>query len=164
MVKDHSDSERGNPLPSFWLAARVLLYAPSHRQDNTYHRLCYTNRGALPGMRNSSMDPQWRIDLTTHERMLLPQSYVSHQCLIMPVLDLLNLKITAYQYNVSYNRLMLSYYLHFYTGVKYGVVKTLTLLKRYTYITWGVYYHERMLLPQSHVSLQCLIMPLFLIY
>ena len=32
---------------SFRLAARVLLYAPSHRQDNTYHCLCYTSRGAL---------------------------------------------------------------------------------------------------------------------
>ena len=32
---------------SFWLAARVLLYAPSHRQDSTYHGLCYTSRGAL---------------------------------------------------------------------------------------------------------------------
>ena len=39
---------------SFRLAARVLLYAPSHRQDNTYHSLCYTSRGALAGMRNSS--------------------------------------------------------------------------------------------------------------
>ena len=29
---------------SFQLAARVLLYASSHRQDNTYHRLCYTSR------------------------------------------------------------------------------------------------------------------------
>ena len=27
------------------LAARVLLYAPSHRQDSTYHSL-YTSRGA----------------------------------------------------------------------------------------------------------------------
>ena len=26
---------------SFWLAARVLLYAPSHRQGSTYHSLCY---------------------------------------------------------------------------------------------------------------------------
>ena len=34
---------------SFQLTARVLLYAPSHRQDNTYHRLCYTSRGALAG-------------------------------------------------------------------------------------------------------------------
>ena len=40
---------------SFRLAARVLLYAPSHRQDSTYHDLCYTSRGALAGMRNSSM-------------------------------------------------------------------------------------------------------------
>ena len=42
---------------SFRLAARVLLYASSHRLDNTYHGLCYTSRGALAGMRNSSMGP-----------------------------------------------------------------------------------------------------------
>ena len=61
MVKNHSDSETGNPLLhigySFRLAARVLLYAPSHRQDSTYHSLCYTSRGALAGTRNSSMGP-----------------------------------------------------------------------------------------------------------
>ena len=39
---------------SFRLAARVILYAPSHRQDSIYHRLCYTSRGALAGTRNSS--------------------------------------------------------------------------------------------------------------
>ena len=32
---------------SYRLTARVLLYASSHRQDNTYHSLCYTSRGAL---------------------------------------------------------------------------------------------------------------------
>ena len=42
---------------SFRLAARVLLYAPSHRHDSTYHSLCYTSRGALAGTRNSSMGP-----------------------------------------------------------------------------------------------------------
>ena len=42
---------------SFRLAARVLLYAPSHRQDSTYHSLCYTSRGAQAGTRNSSMGP-----------------------------------------------------------------------------------------------------------
>ena len=42
---------------SYRLAARVLLYAPSHRQDSTYHGLCYTSRGALAGTRNSSMGP-----------------------------------------------------------------------------------------------------------
>ena len=42
---------------SYRLTARVLLYVPSHRQDNTYHGLCYTSRGALAGTRNSSMGP-----------------------------------------------------------------------------------------------------------
>ena len=42
---------------SFRLAARVLLYASSHRQDNTYHCLCYTSHGILDGTRNSSMVP-----------------------------------------------------------------------------------------------------------
>ena len=35
------------------LTARVILYAPSHRQDSTYHSLCYTSRGTLPVTRNS---------------------------------------------------------------------------------------------------------------
>ena len=42
---------------SYRLAARDLLYTPSHRQDNTYHCLYYTSRGALAGTRNSSMGP-----------------------------------------------------------------------------------------------------------
>ena len=59
MVKDHSDRREKTCYRhigySFRLAARVLLYASSHRQDNTYHSLCYTSRGALAGTRNSSM-------------------------------------------------------------------------------------------------------------
>ena len=54
---------------SYRLTTRVLLYAPSHRQDSTYHGLCYTSRGALAGMRNSQMCPPWRIDPTTHRTM-----------------------------------------------------------------------------------------------
>ena len=46
MVKDHSDSRHKGY--SFQLAARALLYAPSHN-------LCYTSCGALAGTRNSSM-------------------------------------------------------------------------------------------------------------
>ena len=42
---------------SFWLAARVLLYAPSH------------SHGALAGTRNSSMCQRWRIDPTIHRTM-----------------------------------------------------------------------------------------------
>ena len=58
MVKDHSDNEKGNPLPPHrLLLLHHLLYAPSHRQDNTYQGLCYTSCGALAGTRNSSMGP-----------------------------------------------------------------------------------------------------------
>ena len=65
---------------SFRLTARVLLYAPSHRQDSTFHDLCFTSRGALAGTRNSSMGPphEGLIDYPSHhERTLLPRSYVS---------------------------------------------------------------------------------------
>ena len=48
---------------SYRLTARVLLYAPSHRQDNTYHGLCYTSRGALAGTRNSSVSRNFFLSL-----------------------------------------------------------------------------------------------------
>ena len=35
---------------SFQLAARNLLYTPSHRQDNSHHALCYTICRALAGV------------------------------------------------------------------------------------------------------------------
>ena len=54
---------------SFWLAARVLLYDPSHKQDSAYHILWYTSHGALAGTRNSLMGTPWWIDLTTHRTM-----------------------------------------------------------------------------------------------
>ena len=53
---------------SFRLAARVLLYASSHRHDNTYHSLCYASRGALARTRNSSMSPP-------HEGPIAPSAY-----------------------------------------------------------------------------------------
>ena len=53
MVKDHSDSDRGNPLPPHGLL--FLLYASSHRQDSTYHALCYTSHGALAGKREGDV-------------------------------------------------------------------------------------------------------------
>ena len=54
---------------SFRLAARVYLYAPSNRQDSTYHGLCYTSSGALTGARNNWLGPPWRIDPTTDRTM-----------------------------------------------------------------------------------------------
>ena len=66
---------------SFRLAARILLYASSHRQDNTYHILCYKPvvehwlereiAQWVHPMMDRSDDP------SHHERMLLPRSYIS---------------------------------------------------------------------------------------
>ena len=59
MASDHSVKEETRCRHmgySFRLTARVLLYAPSHRQDSTYHSLCYTSRGALAGTRNRITD------------------------------------------------------------------------------------------------------------
>ena len=39
------------------LAARVLLYIPTHRQDSAYLSICYSSCGTLGGTRNSSMSP-----------------------------------------------------------------------------------------------------------
>ena len=74
MVKDHSDSERGNPLPP-----HGLLFPNSSKgsfictiPQTGYHipRPFYTSRGALAGTINISMGPpQWRIDPATHRTM-----------------------------------------------------------------------------------------------
>ena len=64
---------------SFLLAARVLLYAPSHRQDSTYHGLWYTSRGSLAGTRNSSMGPPHKGSIRrpiAPRANALPLSYV----------------------------------------------------------------------------------------
>ena len=57
MVKDHSDSEKANLLPPHRLLLSINSKDSfiSHRQDNTYHGLCYTSHGALAGTRNSSI-------------------------------------------------------------------------------------------------------------
>ena len=70
---------------SYRLTARVLLYALSNIQDNTYHGHCYTSRGALAGTRNSSMGPRHEGSI---QRPIapwanaLPVSYVPLPCII----------------------------------------------------------------------------------
>ena len=76
---------------SFWLTARVLLYAPSHRKDSTYHSLCYTSHGALAGTRNFSMGSphegsirwpiaQWANALTTELHLAPSLMCVPRDC------------------------------------------------------------------------------------
>ena len=71
---------------SYRLTVRVLLYAPSHRQDNTYHGLWYTSRGALAGARNSSMGPPHEGSIrrpTAPWANALPLSYLECWCILL---------------------------------------------------------------------------------
>ena len=58
----------------FRLAPRVLLYAYSHRQDNTNHSLCYTSRGALAGTREIAQCVHHEGSI---RRPIFPRSYIS---------------------------------------------------------------------------------------
>ena len=68
MVKDHSDSKRGNPLPPHGLLFPIRGKGSSHRITHTT-ALCYRSCGALVGTRNSSMGSPGRIDPMTHRTM-----------------------------------------------------------------------------------------------
>ena len=86
---------------SFRLTARVSLYAPSHRQDSTYHGLCYTSRGALAGTRNRSRVHHMRDrsdDPSHHERTLLPRSYISLLIRLFANSGMFMLKTKHYHY------------------------------------------------------------------
>ena len=75
MIKYHSDSERGNLLPPHGLlfpinSKRSFICTIPHRQDSTYHSLCYTSHGALAGTRNSSMGPPYEGSI---RRLIAPR-------------------------------------------------------------------------------------------
>ena len=86
MIKDHSDSEKGNPLPPHRLLFPIsskgyfICTIPQAGKHNTY------SREALAGTRNSSMGSTMkdRSDDPSHqERTLLPRSYISLAYIIM---------------------------------------------------------------------------------
>ena len=52
MVKEHSDSERGNPLPP-----NGLLFYMDHPTD----RIIHTSRGALAGIRKADNGGMWEV-------------------------------------------------------------------------------------------------------
>ena len=66
MVKDHSDSEKGNPLPPH----RLLF--PINSKDSTYHGLCYTWLEREIGQWVHPMEDR-SDDPSHHERTLLPR-------------------------------------------------------------------------------------------
>ena len=60
MVKDHSDSERGNQLLPlhgllFLISSKVSFKCTTPTDSKAHTTACYTSCGALAGMRNSSM-------------------------------------------------------------------------------------------------------------
>ena len=68
MVKDHSDSERGNLLLPhgllFLISSKGSFICITHRQYSTYLHLCYTSRGALAGFQPvlyKWCNGQWQI-------------------------------------------------------------------------------------------------------
>ena len=106
---------------SFRLTARVLLYAPSHRQDTTYHGLSYTRPGALARTRNSSMGPPH--EGSHHERTLLPRSYISLLSILNACYDKTNSSLIFEQErekNVLFNDALNTFYLRLY-GVRHMV-------------------------------------------
>ena len=71
---------------SYRLTARVLLYAPSHRQDSTYHGLCYTSRGALAGtMFKSMLNIYWEMLSAWTDLDLSPDTKTVQQILHEPL-------------------------------------------------------------------------------
>ena len=49
----------------------ISQLAPSHRQDSSYHGLCYTSRGALVGRRNNSNGSTMSRSIAPWARVLL---------------------------------------------------------------------------------------------
>ena len=104
---------------SFWLAARVLLYASSHRQDNTYHSLCYTSRGAQARMRNSSMGPPHEGSI---RRPIAPWA----NALTMNYISLRG--IFRWLFELSTQQRWFSYVLPFLKGITLGVFFHISLI------------------------------------
>ena len=80
-LKDHGDSQRRNlflPLQGLFFLINTKGSYMYHPTYNIYHSLCYTSRGALTGMRSSSLSPPCRIDLTTYHTISRWSTTVLH--------------------------------------------------------------------------------------
>ena len=65
MIKDYTDSEKGNPLPplhGILFLMQEILHHPTNRTVPTQHAICDTSCRTLAGTINSSMGVAWRID------------------------------------------------------------------------------------------------------
>ena len=100
---------------SYRLTARVLLYTPSHRQDNTYHGLCYTSRGALAGTVRKRMESlNVVVGPQASRQEVVPKEQLRSEIITIPVC--LNRK----EGNVLFNDALNTFYLRLY-GVRHMV-------------------------------------------
>ena len=97
---------------SFHLAARVLLYASSHRLDSTYHSRCCTSRGALAGTRNSSKGPPWH-DLI-HMLIWIYSIFLFQGLLVIAINNNHNMFNRRKEGNVLFNDALNTFYLLLY--------------------------------------------------
>ena len=84
MVKDHSDSEKGNPLPPhrllFTINSKGYFICTIPQTGYTYLGICYTSRGTLVGTRKAKWVHHIKDrsdDPSHHKRTPLPRSYIS---------------------------------------------------------------------------------------
>ena len=104
MVSDHSDRNETSCRHigySFRIAARVPLYAPSHRQEDTYHSFCYTIRGALDGMRIALRAHHEGSILMIHHTMSKLSYHRAFQVKFFYHLDLTRIMEAAYLVSLS---------------------------------------------------------------
>ena len=83
---------------SFRLAARVLLYAPSHRQDSTYHGLCYTSCGTLAFVLGITFQNQHMPNLNSTDSVYIQINFymIKHTLFILTYSGSFNYKSQFY--------------------------------------------------------------------
>ena len=107
---------------SYRLTARVLLYAPSHRQDNTYHCLCYTSRGALAGTRNSfvSTESQPGFNAKVFEWVNNVLYAANHTYIYIYIYTHVHTRVCARTCTKTYTRVCVCVCVHMHTYIHSG--------------------------------------------
>ena len=86
---------------AFQSAARVLFIHHPHRQNSTYHNLCYARCGAPAGIKNRSVDlPEWidlMMDKIRHSTTELhPDAELLGDLMSFPMTSVCKLYVTDY--------------------------------------------------------------------
>ena len=114
----------------FPISCRVLLYAPSHRENSTYHSLCYISRGALVGTQNSSMNRPSKIN--PYQSAIKVRGFFSHKKYFHCRLIIIKISFIQYLLNYTYIFNKIKYIIFFYTNIKLLIISETTF---YTSLT-----------------------------